>query len=229
MKYQSLDFYRDNTKRYSELSHDFTNSVYTECSHPGLRDDMDLLRRIAELAPGKRGLDAGCGPGARNVYLLNTWGLDVYGIDAVEENIDLSKELHTEIASKLQVLDIGMALPFNEAAFDFVMCNGVIQHLPTDTTENITVPEFVRVLASGGILQLMFKIGSGVVSVLDKAYGTDSVERTFQLYDEHRLVSVLENLGCSLVPSSGGNGLGGLIYFDDHKPMRYCVFWAIKG
>ena len=228
MKYESLDFYRDNTLRYSELSHDFTNSVYTDSSHPGLRDDMDLLRRISELAPGKRGLDAGCGPGGRNVHLLNTWGLNVDGIDAVEENIDLSKELHTEISDKLQVVDIGVELPFDDAAFDFVMCNGVIQHLPPETTENITVPEFVRVLASGGILQLMFKIGSGVVSVLDKAYGSDSVERTFQLYDEHRLVSVLENLGCSVVPSAGENELGGLIYFNDHKPMRYCVFWARK-
>ena len=229
MKYESLDFYRDNTQRYSELSHNFANSVYTHCSHPALRDDMDLLRRISELAPGKRGLDAGCGPGARNVHLLNTWGLDVYGIDAVEENIDLSKELHMEIANKLQVLDIGMALPFDDAAFDFVMCNGVIQHLSNETTENITAPEFIRVLVSGGILQLMFKIGSGVVSVLDKAYGSDSVERKFLLYDEHRLVSVLENLGCSIVPSAGANELGGLIYFDDNKPMRYCVFWARKG
>ena len=229
MKYESLDFYRDNTLRYSELSHDFTNSVYTDCSHSGLRDDMDLLRRVSELAPGKRGLDAGCGAGARNVHLLNTWGLDVYGIDAVEENINLGKQLHTEIADKLQVLDIGAPLPFDDAAFDLVMCNGVIQHLPTETTENITVPEFIRVLAPGGILQLMFKIGTGVVSVWDRAYGSDSVERTFQLYDEHKLLTVLENLGCSLVPSAGAHELGGLIYFDDHKPMRYCVFWARKG
>ena len=75
MKYESLDFYRDNTLRYSELSHDFTNSVYTDCSHSALRDDMDLLRRVSELAPGTRGLDAGCGAGARNVHLLNTWGV----------------------------------------------------------------------------------------------------------------------------------------------------------
>lgn len=190
---------------------------------------MDLLRRISELAPGKRGLDAGCGAGARNVHVLNTWGLDVYGIDAVDENIILGKKLHPEIGDKLQVADIGKTLPFDDSAFDFVMCNAVIQHLPNETTEGITLPDLTRVLVPNGILQLMFKIGSGVATVLDSAYGSDSVERTFQLYDEHRILTVLENLGCSLVPSAGADELGGLIYFDDHKPMRYCVFWVRKG
>ena len=43
---------------------------------------------------------------ARDVYLLHTWGYDVYGVDVLEENISLGKEPHQEIAEKLQVADL---------------------------------------------------------------------------------------------------------------------------
>ena len=59
MQFDSLDFYREHAQRYSQLSHEYTHSVYTNSSHPALNGDMDLLNRVAELAVGKRGLDAG--------------------------------------------------------------------------------------------------------------------------------------------------------------------------
>ena len=43
MQFDSLDFYREHAGRYSQLSHEFTHSVYTGSSHPALRGDMDLL------------------------------------------------------------------------------------------------------------------------------------------------------------------------------------------
>ena len=232
MKIDSLDFYREHTQRYSDLSilsNESTHSVYGYSSRPSLRNDLDLLHRIVELAQGKRSLDAGCGAGARDVQLLHTWGHESFGIDAVDENIILGKELHPEIADRLQVANIGETLPFPDDYFDFVTCNAVIQHLPVDTTEKTTMPEFTRVLAPGGVLQLMFKVGSGVVTMEDRAYGTDSVERTFQLYNEHRLLDVLEESGCSLIEADSGEKLGGLMYFDDPKPMRHCVFWVRKN
>jgi ubiquinone/menaquinone biosynthesis C-methylase UbiE len=232
MKIDSLDFYREHSRRYSDLSllsHESTHSVYGYSSHPRLRNDMDLLHRVVELAQGRRSLDAGCGAGARDVHLLHTWGHDSFGIDAVDENIGLGKELHPEIADRLQVANIGEALPFRDGYFDFVTCNAVIQHLSVDTIERTTLPEFTRVLAPGGVLQLMFKVGSGIVTMEDRSYGDDSVERTFQLYDEHRLLDVLEELGCRLIEADDSGQLGGLMYFDDPKPMRHCVFWVRKN
>ena len=229
MQFDSLDFYKEHAQRYSELSHEFTHSVYTNSSHPALNGDMDLLNRVTQLIAGNRGLDAGCGAGARDVYLLHTRGYDVYGIDAVEENINLGKQLHPEIADNLRVADLQEPLPFENASFDFVLCNAVIQHLPTETTEVTTVPELTRVLAPGGVLQLMFKIGSGVVTVSDRAYGADSVDRSFQLYDEYRLLKILEDCGCTLVEAVGSEDLGGMLYFSDPKPMRYCAFWVKKN
>ena len=89
------------------------------------------MNRAIDLTPGNRGLDAGCG--ARDVYLLYTWGYDIYGVDAVEENISLGKELHQEIAEKLQVADLREPLTFETEFFDFVLCNAVIQHLTPET------------------------------------------------------------------------------------------------
>ena len=228
MQFDSLEFYREHAQRYSQLSHEYTHSVYTDSSHSALNGDMDLLNRVVELASGKRGLDAGCGAGARDVYLLHTWGYDAYGIDAVEENISLGKEFHPEIADKLSVADMREPLAFETGFFDFVLCNAVIQHLTPQTAETTTIPELARVLAPGGVLQLMFKAGSGVATVSDQAYGTDGVDRSFQLYDEHRLLRILEDRGCSLVEAGGSGDLGGMLYFSDPKPMRYCAFWVRK-
>ena len=229
MKFDSLDFYQEHARRYSDLSHEFTHSLYTDSSPTGLAGDMDLLKRIVKLAPGRRGLDAGCGAGARDVHLLNSWGYKAYGVDAVKENISLARSLHPEIADLIQVSDLREPLPFDDASFDFVTCNAVIQHLDPETTEHTMLPEIARVLAPDGVLQLMFKLGFGVVTVEDKAYGSESVARMFQLYSEHRLLEVLKELGCTLVEASGKEGLGGLMYFNDIKPMRYCVFWVRKS
>ena len=228
MQFDSLDFYREHARRYSQLSHEYTHSVYTAASHPALTGDLDLLKRVVQLAPGKRGLDAGCGAGARDVHLLHTLGYDVRGIDAVEDNIKLGRELHPEIADRLRVADLRAPLAFETGFFDFVLCNAVIQHLPPETTASTTIPELARVLAPGGVLQLMFKAGSGVATVNDRAYGPDGVDRSFQLYDEHQLLGMLDGCGCSLVEEDGGENLGGLMYFDDPKPMRHCVFWVRK-
>ena len=230
MQFDSLDFYREHAERYSELSHEFTHSVYTGSSHSALNGDMDLLNRMAELAPGNRGLDAGCGAGARDVYLLHTWGgMTFTGSMRWRRTSTWGKKLHPEIADNLQVADLKELLPFDKASFDFVLCNAVIQHLSLETTEITTIPELTRVLAPGGVLQLMFKIGSGVATVSDRAYGPDSVDRSFQLYDEYRLLKLLEDCNCSLIEPDGSGSLGGMLYFSDPKPMRYCAFWVRKN
>ena len=138
MRFDSLDFYKEHARRYSQLSHEFAHSVSTDPSHPSLKGDTekgdtDLLNRVIDLTPGNRGLDAGCGAGARDVYLLHTWGYDVYGVDALEENISLGKELHQEIAEKLQAADLREPLTFVTGYFDSVLCNAVIQHLTPET------------------------------------------------------------------------------------------------
>jgi len=219
------EFYARYADRYAEVSHQFLQSVYIKSSHPKLTGDMALIERFKALVPGKRGLDAGCGAGARDVYHLWSVGYDIFGVDAVKENIDTAVRLHPEIADRLSVADLREELPFPTSSFDFVMCNAVIQHIEPRLVETVTLPELCRVLKRDGVLQLMFKNGRGVLSIFDKDYGT---ERTFQLYDERRLLKSLEKLGMALIESESEDQLGGLMFFTDPKHARHCVFYMRK-
>ena len=227
---QNLDysesFYKDHAQRYAEVSHNFIQSVYNNVSHPGLKGDMDLIDRLKELVPaGCRGFDAGCGAGARDVFFYWQQGYDVYGVDAVEENILEARRLHPEIADRVSVADLREPIAQPDAAFDFLLCNAVIQHIEPGIALGVTLPEFARVLKAGGVLQLMFKVGAGIATVFDKDYGAD---RTFQLYGADEVVGVLEDRGLSVVPAEGEK-LGGLMYFTDPKPMDHCVLFARKA
>ncbi len=221
----SPEFYRQYADRYARVAEEFRQSVYIRSSHPHLKNDWDLWDRLLELAPGKRGLDAGCGAGARDVLHAWSLGYDVTGIDAIAENIGLARDLHPEIASQVFVANLEERLPFDEGSFDFVACNAVIQHIAPAEVYRTVLPELVRVLRPAGVLQLMFKNGEGVARVFDRDYG---VERAFQLYDEREVLEVLRGHGMELVEGVS-NELGGLLYFTDPKPMEHCVFFSRKG
>jgi SAM-dependent methyltransferase len=223
---QSQDFYRRQGRRYAHVAHTFKQSVYTSPSHPDITDDWALLSHALTLVTGRRCLDAGCGAGGRDVFELWRRGSNAYGIDALPENISLARELHPDIADRVSVADLRMPLPFEDDSFDLVLCNAVIQHIPREDTFAITLPELARVLRPEGILQLMFKNGDGVLSLLDADYGET---RSFLLYDEHELASRLAYLGVDMVESRDEHEPGGFMYFTDPKGARHCVFHARKG
>ena len=218
-------FYREHAPRYAEVSHNYIQSVYIQASHPDLTGDTAVINRLRELVPaGCRGLDAGCGAGARDVFYLWQNGYDIYGVDAVEENIQEARRLHPDIAERVSVADLRQPLNYEDGSFDFIMCNAVIQHIDPDIALGMTLPEFTRLLRAGGCLQLMFKNGSGVATVYDRDYGVD---RTFQLYETDEVVRVVSEQGLSIIPAEGEK-LGGIMYFTDPKPMEHCVFFARK-
>ncbi len=222
----STAFYTRNAQRYAEVSHSFLQSMYVRSSHPGLRGDYDLMQRMQDLVPeGARGLDAGCGAGARDVFMYMHRGYDIYGVDVVEENVEEACRLHPEIAGKVSLADLRFPLPLPDASFDFILCNAVIQHIIPEVALGITLPDFARLLDRGGVLQLMFKIGKGITTVHDKDYGVD---RAFQLYPEDQVIAVLERLNLTLVPTEANN-LGGIMYFTDPKGSDHCVLFAKKN
>lgn len=222
----SESFYRRHAQRYAEVSHGFIQSVYTNASHPALKDDTDLIGRLQELVPaGARGLDAGCGAGARDVFFYWQKGYDIYGVDAVEENIREARRLHPEIAGRVSVADLREPLDYPDASFDFATCNAVIQHIAPDIVLGVTLPELARLLKPGGVLQLMFKVGKGAASVYDKDYGVD---RAFQLYEADEVLGPLQERGLSVIPAEDDK-LGGIMYFTDPKPMDHCVLFARRG
>ena len=222
----STAFYTRNAQRYAEVSHSFLQSMYVRSSHPGLKGDWDLMQRVQELVPdGSRGLDAGCGAGARDVFMYLHRGYDIYGVDVVEENVEEARRLHPEIAGRVSLADLRWPLPYPDASFDFVLCNAVIQHIIPAVALGVTLPEFARLLNRGGVLQVMFKVGKGIATVHDKDYGVD---RAFQLYPEDQVIAAVEGLGLNVVPAEGDK-LGGMMYFTDTKGSDHCAFFAKKG
>jgi len=63
----SADFYRHHAHQYAQVAQEWRQSVYIKSSHPALKNDWDAWERLRQLTPGNRGLDAGCGAGARDV------------------------------------------------------------------------------------------------------------------------------------------------------------------
>ena len=221
----SPKFYKEHAQRYARISHEFLQSVYIRSTHPGLKSDLDLIEGLKKLiAPGALGLDAGCGAGARDVFFYWKDGYSIVGVDAIEENILAARSMHPEIARQVSVCDLAEPLGYTDAHFDFVICNAVIQHIDPVIVKTVTLPEFVRVMKPAGVLQLMFKSGTGVTTIYDKDYNTD---RTFQLYEVDEIVNVLVDLGMEII-SAEGDGLGGIMFFTDPKPMEHCVFYARK-
>ena len=222
----STDFYRDHAQQYARVSDQFLQSVYSETSHSKLKNDWDLWDRLMQLAPGRRGLDAGCGAGARDVFHAWSDGYDIIGIDSIEENIEAARELHPEIADRVFVADLNEPLEFGDESFDFVACNAVIQHIEPDVVRGVVLPHFARVLRPNGVLQLMFKCGNDITTVFDKDYGVD---RSFRLYQEHELLEILQGLGMTIVEDEDPLQLSGLLYFTDPKGVDHCVFYARKS
>lgn len=219
-------FYATHAHRYWDITKEPVGERYTDSSSPVLANDGDLIAHLMDqLRPGARGLDAGCGPGARDVLIYRKAGFDLHGIDAVAENIRLAVELHPGLDEYLSTADLGEPLSFADQHFDFLLCNCVIQHIPQTRLESCTFPEFARVLKPGGVLQLMFKSGNGIARIRDPEYGVD---RTFQLYPPEQILDLLEQNGFRLIAEEDGEW-GGVIHFSDPKEMPHCVLFARRA
>ncbi len=219
-------FYEKHADRYAFNQIAKVQRIWKSSSHTQLRGNHSLINTLVKLAPGPKGLDAGCGAGAVDVADLVGRDLDVVGIDAVRDNVEAALRLHPFLEGRVQVGDLSRRMAFRTATFDFVMCNAVIQHLSEDHVYDTTLPELCRITKPGGVLQLVFKCGRGTVTIHDPDY--DDV-RSFRLYDEQRVLESLRDNGMELVAPNGRNSLGGLMYYVNNNSLRHCAFWMRKA
>ena len=107
---------------------------------------LALALKRAELRPGLRALDMGCGRGEL-LHQLKKAGVEAVGADYAPAALGLAKK-----TSKAPVLRAdARRLPFEGASFDRVFFLGVIDHLPDDALR-ACFAEFRRVLRPGGLL-----------------------------------------------------------------------------
>lgn len=219
-------FYRRHANRYAFNQIARVQRIWDRSSHSLLEGNHSLINALVKLIPGPRGLDAGCGAGAVDVADLVSRGLDVVGIDAIKDNVEAALQLHPFLEDRVRVGDLSRRMDFPTSSFDFAMCNAVIQHLSEVHVYETALPELSRIIKPGGVLQMIFKCGSGMVTIDDPDY--DEV-RSFRLFDERRVVKVLRTHGMDLVHASDRKSLGGLMYFTNNNGLKHCAFWTRKA
>ncbi|MEM7587421.1 MAG: class I SAM-dependent methyltransferase [Acidobacteriota bacterium] len=129
---------------------------------------MDLLgRRFAENQfpmewfAGKRCLDVGCG-GGRNTMALRRFGAKhATGIDISEASIRDARSRATDLGFEDVDFRVASAadIPFEEASFDGVLLNGVLQHVAAPIT---VLNELARVVRPGGMVYFLVYATEGL-------------------------------------------------------------------
>jgi ubiquinone/menaquinone biosynthesis C-methylase UbiE len=119
---------------------------YLDVAAAMLAERRRLRYPLLGLAPGGSVLDAGCGAGEVCAELRGIVGSDgrVVGVDASATMIDTARIRITDV--EFDVADV-CALPFDDATFDAVRSERVLQHVDDP---RLAVREMARVVRPGG-------------------------------------------------------------------------------
>ena len=107
----------------------------------------EIFAKEADLRPGRRALEVGCGTGIF-LQVAATTGADIIALDL---SAHLIAKARARVASAPNVsISLGNAeqMPFREASFDSVYGSSILHHLDLDTT----LAEVHRVMRPGGRL-----------------------------------------------------------------------------
>lgn len=109
-----------------------------------------------DLKPGMRVLDAGCGAGRHVCEAFRNRSVTVAGIDLSWKDLEKTHSFLCLMAAERRQEDGWLVskasvtrLPFQDGAFDVVICSEVLEHIPDCRA---AVRELVRVLRPGGNL-----------------------------------------------------------------------------
>jgi SAM-dependent methyltransferase len=101
---------------------------------------------LAEVHPGERVLDLGCGAG-RFLTALKDAGADPVGVEIAEAAAERARATGVEV----RLVEPDGTLPFGHGEFDLVWCSEVLEHIPDVAA---VLHEVRRVLKPGGRLLL---------------------------------------------------------------------------
>ncbi|HET7030179.1 MAG TPA: methyltransferase domain-containing protein [Candidatus Limnocylindrales bacterium] len=116
-----------------------------------------LLADLAELRPGQRALDVGCGPGSLTSELVRRLGAaSVSAVDPSEPFVATARERHPGVDVRRATAE---ALPFDDDAFDAALAQLVV-HFMSDPPAGIQ--EMARVTRPGGtVAACVWDFGGG--------------------------------------------------------------------
>jgi ubiquinone/menaquinone biosynthesis C-methylase UbiE len=111
------------------------------------------LLNEANLLPGDRVLDLGCGSGTHFDWIATMIGPEghITGFDPDSGNLARAREriAHRAYQEQITLVDGSLTdpLPFDDGSFDIVWCAGSLQYVPTPVD---TIKEMIRVVRPGG-------------------------------------------------------------------------------
>lgn len=112
---------------------------------------FDRLTSLINPPGGSTFLDAGCGPGFHTIRLARR-GFRVQAVDFSEAALEMARKNVTEAGLddliSLQRENL-VSLSFADGSFDYVLCWGVLMHIPNVAS---AIAELCRVLRPGGVL-----------------------------------------------------------------------------
>jgi len=136
----------------SDAALDLTSDFWMHSHFRAMAEVYHSLLAQAELLPGDRVLDLGCGSGTHFAWLIALLGPEgrVVGYEADAENLDIAR---SRISGKPWEGQIELhqgeieTLPFEDVAFDAVWCAGTLQYVADPVA---AIREMVRVVRPGG-------------------------------------------------------------------------------
>ena len=135
-------------------------SIYDDVADQWWSDDIKWVRTLKSMVPGrlkwfdrhidwagKRVLDLGCAGGFM-AEALAAKGAIVTGIDPAAQAVNVARVHAAEAGREIQYdVGVGEELPYDDAAFDVVVCVDVLEHV-ADLDQGLR--EVERVLVPGG-------------------------------------------------------------------------------
>ncbi len=158
---------------------------------------QDLIGRARPIGPADRVLDLGCGTGivARKLRERLGGAARIVGVDANPGMLAHARELCPEVDWRE---GNAMTLPFDDAAFDIVFCQEMLQFVPDRPA---AVREILRVLSPGGRLLLSTwraraeqPLYEAIGQVAERHLGS-AVDKRFSFGDDAELRRLLVDAG----------------------------------
>ncbi len=116
-------------------------------------DELREFIAWLELTPSATVLEVAVGSGGPALFLARTSGARVIGIDVNEHGITAANEMaraqHLESRVRFECADASRPISFEDGAFDAILCNDSINHLPDRAT---VLRAWYRLLRPGGRL-----------------------------------------------------------------------------
>ena len=127
-------------------------------------NDSFLVREFERLTPSGAGLDYGCGAGHLISYAvrrgLDFWGAETYYGDPEQWQPHVDAEIPDDARDRIRLLDDRLRIPFDDATFDFVCSNQVLEHVKDIA---VTASEIARVTKLGGYGIHLFPLRETIV------------------------------------------------------------------